>query len=166
MAWSAMNELTAGDLVTEADMDAIRGNIEYLLTPNSEVIKRDNSGNYTTSSTSWVDVDATNLKITLTTNGGHVLVTFTAAVLNDTTIQDVYLDLDVDATRFSTADNGLAVAVDSVALEQTLAFAVLVEGLAAGSHDFKIVWKVQANNGSMLSNETASLMPMFCAVEV
>jgi len=69
-SWTPMADLEMGDIVTEADMDAIRGNIEYLLNPNGDTVNQ--SGPYTISTTSYADVDSTNLKITFETNGGFI----------------------------------------------------------------------------------------------
>jgi hypothetical protein len=71
--WTAMDDLSTGELVTEADMDAIRGNIEYLLDPNSDSVAYDNSADYTTTSATYVDVDATNVTMSVTTSGGPLL---------------------------------------------------------------------------------------------
>ena len=132
--WTLMNDLTTGDLVTEADMDALRGNLEYLLDPNHERIRRDTS-NYTTTSTSFVDVDATNLVITLETHGGPVLVSLTGAISMAGTGAIVYLDVEVDGTRegsTSGTGSGLLDTTSSLANAPTNAsFGHLVTGLAA-----------------------------------
>lgn len=72
MSWTAMTNRATNDLVLEADMDAIRTNLEYLLNPNSQAIKW-TGGNKTLAVTgTWYDMDATNLKITITSYGGPV----------------------------------------------------------------------------------------------
>jgi len=75
MAWTAPKTWTVDGVLTAADMNTyVRDNLHYLLSPNKGVIIRNNNGDYSTTSTSWVDVDATNLSLTITTHGGPVLV--------------------------------------------------------------------------------------------
>jgi len=74
-SWTAMTDLSTGDLFSEADYDAIKGNIEYNLTPNQDQVK-DTNGPYASASTTWVDVHATNVALAVTTNGGHLRIEF------------------------------------------------------------------------------------------
>jgi len=72
-SWETMADLATGDLVTETHLDAIRGNIEYNLTPNQDQVKY-TAGTIVTASTSWVDMPY--MELTVSTNGGHLRVEF------------------------------------------------------------------------------------------
>ncbi len=157
--WTAMRDLATDDLVTEADMDAIRGNIEYLLDPNRQRILRDNGSYYATTSTAFVDVDATNLAATLDTHGGPVLALVSGSAWNASAGSAVYLDLAVDGARVGASFAGLLL-VTSIAAgeEHNASFALLVTGLAAGSHTFKLQWKVNGGTGNLRA--TAASIPL------
>jgi hypothetical protein len=103
---------------------------------------------YTTTSTSFVDVDATNLSLTITTNGGDVMIggTFYVESLSGGRTQlDVYES--VGAARLA-GDDGMLVAQPSVGEVVTLSW--IVSGLSAASHTFKLQWKNTTGNNSTL----------------
>lgn len=163
--WTTMNNLSTGDLVTEADMDAIRGNIEYLLNPNEQRQQHTAGSNYTTTSTSFVDVDATNLACTITTNGGPVLVIFTGTITNATVLKVVNLDIDVDGTRESGVSEGLLAVQEPVAdYLMNGCFSTLVTGLDAGSHTFKLQWSVDGGTGKLWN--TSAYVAQLIAIEL
>jgi len=165
--WTTMNDLSTGDLVTEADMDAIRGNIEYLLDPNHQRIRRD-AGNYTTTSTSFVDVDAANLRISLETHGGPVLVCLTGAASMNGVGALMYFDVEVDGVRegspLATGAGLLALSSISSGTQVNIGFAHLVTGLAAGTHVLKLQWHVSSITATL---HAASNNPLhFSAIEL
>lgn len=165
--WSLMNDLTTGDLVTEADMDALRGNLEYLLDPNHQRIRRDAS-DYVTTSTSFVDVDPTNLVITLETHGGPVLVSLSGVVTNGGSGAITYFDVAVDGTREGTpgaTGTGLfAISSPTSGAYTSINAGHLVTGLAAGTHTFKFQWRVSGNTATL---HAASDRPLhFSAIEL
>lgn len=77
MAWTTPKTWSA-ETLTSTDMNThIRDNLNYLkdtIAPNAEQYAR-TSGNYTTTSTTFTDVDGTNMSFSLTTTGGDVMVT-------------------------------------------------------------------------------------------
>lgn len=156
--WATMNDLSTGDLVTETDMDTLRGNIEYLLNPNHEAIVY-GTGNYLTTSTSFVDVDATNLSITLTTNGGPVLVTFTCQVYSSANV--MAFDITVDGTRVGAGYSRGLTAQDLINDFDgaNVSCTVLVTGLAAGSHTFKLQ-HLSGNGGNAIIMASSTYAPV------
>lgn len=165
--WTLMNDLTTGDLVTEADMDALRGNLEYLLDPNHQLIRRD-AGTYSTTSTSFVDVDPTNLALTLETHGGPVLVSLTGAGSMNSIGALTYFDVEVDGVRAgsSSASGAGLIAYTSPAAstQQNVSFSFLVTGLAAGTHTFKLQWRVSSTTTYLYANTNNPAH--FSAIEV
>jgi hypothetical protein len=151
MAWTqpktwSSEPLTSSDLNTH-----LRDNLEELKDPPSEQYVLNQGTDYTTTSTSWVNVDNTNLAFTLTTNGGDVLVHVHLPVVGSGGI--VYLDLEVDGTRLA-GDDGLArAAAGGVAI---VSFTRLITGLAAGSHTIKLQWKVGAGTGTIYAGAGTS----------
>ncbi|GAB4572950.1 MAG: hypothetical protein Kow0077_13810 [Anaerolineae bacterium] len=166
--WTTMQELVTGDLVTESDMAALRENITYLLDPNrAEALV--SGGNYTTTSLAFVDVDSTNLSLTLETHGGPVLVLFSGNVYASSTAYRVRFDVAVDGTRYSGAALGLLQqgdlggAADSA---RPVSFAVLVGNLAPGTHTFTLQWAVASGCTVSLVAHPVYSPVMFTAVEV
>lgn len=149
--WTTMNNLTTGDLVTEADMDAIRSNIEYLHAANHDLVEHVEGTSYTTTSTTFVDVDAADLAQTLTTTGGNVLVLCTLVVSHPTAGARVEFDLEVDGARQG-QDFGLAYVYGSaITTQQPVALALVADGLSAAAHTFKLQWRVSGGTATLYS---------------
>lgn len=166
MAWASMTDLSTGDLVTESHMDVIRGNIEYLLNPNNDRILRDNSGNYTTTSGSFVDVDATNLAATITTFGGPVLVIVSAVVDHSAASAIVSMDVDVDGSRLGGAEGMIWQQWDGATREHNFSISVLVTGLSAASHTFKLQWKTSGATASLHADPTNNTPVQLSVIEI
>ena len=166
--WTLMNDLSTGDLVTEADMDALRGNLEYLLDPNHQRIRRDDAGDYATTSTVFVDVDATHLTLTLETHGGPVLVFLTGTASMSGVGSLTYFDVAVDGVRAGTpsaSGAGLTTFTSPAASTQhNVSFSFLVTGLAAGVHTFKLQWRVGSTTGYLYANSNSPVH--FTAIEL
>lgn len=74
MAWTTPKTWATSELVTAAMMNThLRDNLGYLLAGRPAAVAMSRTA-YTTTSTSMVDVDATNLKIVLTPSGSRALV--------------------------------------------------------------------------------------------
>ena len=132
----------------------------------ADVIKRDNSSAYTTTSATFVDVDATNLAITITTHGGPVLVCFAgSAAHSDNTNGIVHFDVDVDGTRYgdSFADG---ICQKPKAGYDNVSFAVIVNGLDPGSHTFKLQWREDGTGTAYLQSDPTEGGVFFSAVEL
>ncbi len=167
--WTAMNALVTGDLVTEEDMAALRGNLHYLLDPNKARLIHNNGASYTTTSTTFVDIDSANLSITLQTHGGPVLVTFAANAYASNASYRVRFDLSVDGTRYTGMPLGLLQACNlgnDVAAATPIAFAVLVTGLEAGSHTFRPQWCVTSGSSVSLVSYGSYNAVVLAAIEL
>ncbi|MGB1285072.1 MAG: hypothetical protein ACPG7F_00950 [Aggregatilineales bacterium] len=106
------------------------------------------SSDYTTTSTTFVDVDATNLSLTITTTGGNVLVGFSGTARIDTTGAHIHLNLDVDGSAVATDDGLVSMRSTGVTINP-MSFTHLVTGLSAGSHTFKLQWKVSSSTATL-----------------
>lgn len=160
---------TPGQIVGATDFNAyLRDNPLYLLARPHQSVLRDNAAAYTTTSTSFVDIDATNLKITISISGSAVLVGFAATCsLNNTAYAS--FDIDVDGTRWGAAGAEGIVSHHFSGGTFNVSFVVLVTGLSVASHTLKIKWKTSANTLSLYSGAAGSgfdYIPNFWAVEV
>lgn len=93
-----------------------------------------------TEETTFDDVDPTNLSLTICTSGGDVLVSYSGGYLNNI---PTYFDIDIDGTRFAGDDGiwrGQSVSPN---------FSILVPGLSAGNHTFKLQWKTGGANSKL-----------------
>jgi hypothetical protein len=117
-------------------------------------------GNYTTTSNSFTDVDATNAKLALTTGAHRVLVGVIAVLKANTVgLPFMCLDLDLDSARLGTSGIGLAMAQCSQNNAQTASFTFLTEALSAGSHTFKLQWCTQgAESITLYASDPALVM--------
>jgi hypothetical protein len=125
---------------------------------------------YTTASLTFVDVDSTNLTLTINTNGGDILIGFNGTVKNSDTsnLSRVYVDVEVDGVRIG-GDDGLALGEDSSALNTSpLVVNYLHVGVPPGTHVFKLQWKVGAGTGTMFNGQllNRSIHPQFFVREI
>src|SRR5258708_21260142 len=148
MGWSTPATFSTGQLIGATDLNTyVRDNTNYLLTRPKNAIKRDNNANYTSPSTSFGDIDGTNLVIVLTTYGSTVLLNF----------QGVYdysagpyvtaeFDFTIDGNSYASAGvDGLMLSPNTATgKDGFISMTALITGLSAGSHTFKVQWKAQA----------------------
>ncbi|XWX02918.1 hypothetical protein VZO05_10425 [Aggregatilineales bacterium SYSU G02658] len=158
MPWHSPITWLVNQLVTDTDLnEQVRDNLSYLKqrvdAPASAQYTLNETADYTTASTTFVDVDATRLAFTLNTSGSAVLIgfygTFSAASSADTLC---YLDVALDGVRVG-GDDGLALIArkngSGTSLQHgTLSFTALVPTLSAGEHTFKLQWRV--SGGTMI----------------
>lgn len=120
-----------------------------------------------TTATEFVDVDAVNLSLALTTHGGDVLLGFTGTVQCQQGGGSVYFNVAVDNVDY-VADEGIIRQQISGSVDNNrpkpLSFVMLIPGLAAGSHTFKLRWKV--NSGNTAKMDVVNLHPQFWAKEI
>lgn len=154
MTWTLPRSWATDDLVDETMMNQqVRDNLLYLHSGRpGATVARDNNASYSTSSLNFVNIDGTNLSLTITTTGGKVLVLFTGAFSEAGSLAlNVYLDIAVDGTRIGAAGAyGLCKAsLNNTA--QTLSIAKVVMGLAAGAHTFTVQWMVDSSVAYLLA---------------
>lgn len=114
------------------------------------------AGDYTTTSTSFVDVDATNLALAITTGASRVLVGLVADCENSTNLASVYLDVDVDGTRLG-GTNGIHRQVHTNGtIPNNASFTWMTEALTAASHTFKLQWKVGSGTGKLYGSSAST----------
>ena len=109
------------------------------------------SGDLTTSSTSFVD--ATGLTTTITTGAHRCVVIFTAAGHAPGVNNNMAVDLAIDGTRQGQT-YGLVItqAANANVHNENLSFVYVTDALSAGSHTFKIQWRVDAGTGTLFAS--------------
>lgn len=122
------------------------------------------TGDYTTTSNSFVDVDATNLALTITTGARRVLVSLVASGYNTTAGEYIGLDVDLDGARMIGGSFGLF--VNSPTNEpKNLSFTILSDVLTAASHTFKLQYRRLAA-GTVTLYGTGNSQLVFSVVEL
>lgn len=171
--WTAPATWNVGQLVTANDLNTqLRDNLEFLKSPPSGIFTLNQGADYTTSSTSFADIDGTNISLQIaTTNLAKVLIGFTANVRRSTAGTIVYFDCTLDGVRIG-GDDGIVAVYDP--LNQVpgtpVTFLAWAQGITpAGNHTFKMQWKVNANSATLYAGAgTASgdLHPQFWVREI
>ena len=128
-------------VVSQLEMNKLRTNQDYLLDRNIDsYLDIVGTTYYTTTSTSWVDIDATNLSKTITTYGDKVLILAMGTLYSDGGTNYSYLDIQIDGTRQGHPTYGL-MSGSLTNIRPILTY--IKEGLTAGAaHTFKLQYKV------------------------
>lgn len=150
MAWTTPKTWSTGEVVGATDMNTyIRDNQLALLNPQSDIW----TGNLTDNpgSTSWVDVDSTNLSLDITPVGDTVLIGYVGFLTAATNFGAIHVDVDqVGTGRVSGTGAGLVTGSDNY---DNVSFVCRVTGLTPGqSYTFRLQFKEQASNGEELNS--------------
>jgi hypothetical protein len=147
MAYTTPKTWVTGELVTATEMNTyMRDNQTALKSPPSDQYIIDESADYTTTSTSFVDIDATNFALTITTTGGDIEVSFLGTLISSA-VSRAYFTLAVDGTAISEGGtDGIAGSAYSTISSRVnygaiASFHWTIKGLSAGSHTVKMQWK-------------------------
>jgi hypothetical protein len=172
MAWTTPKTWNVDELLTAANLNMhLRDNLNALKAPPTVHYECDEDSEYTTTSTSFVDVDGTNLALTLTTSGGDVLVHFHASIVH-TNAGKIFFDVTLDGNRIGEDDGILGGYVQNAGSGNTasayMSFTRLVTGMAAGEHTFVLQWRTTGSTARLFAGATAAeaVHPQFWAREV
>lgn len=122
----------------------IRDNQIALKDPPADEQQANEGADWTTSSTSMVDVDATDLLLSLTTTGGDVEIAFAGTFAGGNNY--VYLDVDIGGVAHA-GDDGIIAHFITSTNKFSASFKVVATGLSAGAHSIKLQWKT--NSGTI-----------------
>lgn len=160
--WTTPRTWAVDELLTAAKMNVeVRDNLLALKVPPQAEIVRDNGTNYATTSTTWVSVDSTNLKLSLTTGGGDVEVLFQGVLKADSaTSRHAWFDFRIDGAGGYAVDQGYAGGLLRVAVLTTIGMAVQmmarIAGLAAGAHTIEVIWRASAGTLTLHSDSVGT----------
>jgi hypothetical protein len=138
--WTAPRTWATGELVTAAILNThVRDNLEFLKTPPTTSFIADQGSDYTSTTTSFANVNATDLALVITTSGGDVLLGFSGSALIAS--GTLFLDVDMDGARIGGDDGLVAISTSGASNRMNVSFLRLVRSVVAGSHTFKLQWK-------------------------
>ena len=115
-----------------------------------------NAGDYTTGSASFVDVDATNMALTITTGARRVQVGLVAQLFHSSTTSGAF-QLLVDGVAEGGATDGIMQFTAESSRYMNASFVYLTDVLSAASHTFKLQWKISAGTLTMNANNSEML---------
>ena len=169
MAYTTPKTWSTDEVVTATMMNThIRDNMNAIKAPPTDHYTVNEASDYTTTSTSFTDIDATDLALTITTTGGDVMIGFHGG-FDCSAGANVYVDVDLDGTRIGGDDGIHAAAVNATDFYGRISFVWLVTSLSAGSHTFKLQWKTSAGTVKMFAGAgtaNADVHPQFWVREV
>lgn len=150
---------TAGRFTRDQANTYIRDNLLALKYPPCAVYTSvGHSADYSTTNTSFEDVDATNLALTIAVAGNgaagasDVFCWLTGTVYSSTAIR-IYFRILEDGVALN-ADDGLLTSEGSGV--RPISFPFLRVNAAIGSHTYKLSWKVSSGTGVLLANAGTS----------
>lgn len=165
MIWTAPRTWMTGEIVAAAMMNThVRDNLDFLKGQVDAPLNAAYAGSPaipSTTSGSFADVHA-NYVITLTTTGAPLLLGFSGTWKSASSGADCCLDVSIDGTRIGHSSYGLTY-MQAPTADQALPFSHLrVISLAAGSHTFRLQWRV--STGTLSLNH--SLTTQFYVIEL
>lgn len=154
--------------LTASDLNLyLRDNQEALKDPPFDHYISNEGSDYTTSSTTFVDVDA-DFSHTITTFGGDIFAIFCGTVAGSGSGIDVYFDVDVDGSR-TAGDDGIGLVRVSPTIRNIVSICYPIVGLSDASHTFKLQWKVSSGAATMYAGagtSAADTHPVFMVREI
>ncbi len=175
MSFTTPKTYATGDPLTAAELNQYqRDNIVALKDPPSNSYIVNEGSDYATTTTSFVVIDATNLSLAITTTGGDVVIAFTGTVRQATSGESVAFEIfkDTDGGGFvAIAGNDGMMLVQATAAQANYPIVInwLLTGLAAGTHTFRIYWKVSAGTATLWAGAgtgAKDLHPIFWVREI
>lgn len=146
MTWITPKTWADQDLVTANDLNThLRDNLNALKAPPTAHYEANEASDYTTTSTSFTDVDNPDLIKTIETTGGDVVVSFHGRTAHSAgSSGHIYFEINVDGTPHA-GDDGMAEVTGS----EMVSFSRLITGLSAQSHTFALRWKTNAATATL-----------------
>lgn len=135
-------------------------------TAHSAEYTADEGSDYTTTSSSFVDVDSTNWSFTIATQGEDVALGFRGSVYSSVSGQNrIYFDVVVDGVRLGGDDGLIAIKhAEVVPPGLPMPFEALIRDLPAGMHTLTLQWKNTFNTAAIFAGAGTSggdLHPQF-----
>jgi hypothetical protein len=125
--------------------------------------------NYTTTSTTFVDIDATNLSLDVNINSDEIMIGFAGSIRNSNASVKSHLDIKLDGVSI-VGDDGMLISQLTNA-NDIIPFTInwTQTGLVPGTHTFTLQWKVSAGTATMWAGAgtaEADIHPQFWVREV
>jgi len=159
MTYTAPKTWSTGEALTAADLNAnVRDNVTALKSPPTDTYILDGGTNYSTTSATFVDVDATNLELEITTTGGDILVWLNASVQIGAASAAVYLEILVNTVPQG-GQSGIAGVLAAASPNTVHHFGMtrLLTGLPAATYTIKLQWRVSAGTVLMFNGDAGTV---------
>lgn len=140
MPWTTPKSWDVNELLTAADLNThLRDNLNALKEPPTASYAL--AATYSTTSSSFVNVDSTHLALTITTTGGDVLIGFAGAWQLSQSTYAGYLTVTMDGANLGGASG---VVGSGAATLTPVSFVILATNVPAGAHTFRLQWRVES----------------------
>ena len=154
--WTTPKTFAEDEVLTYLDVNTyLSDNTEFLFDRPSDEYVVDGGTDYTTTSTTFVDVDATNLKLEITSGGSHLLVHGHIILSNVSVSAYVYLDIEVNGVRQGGQAGIVGMRSVSANDRTTVTFSRLLD-LPADDYEIKLQWRVSAGTAKMYNGDAAA----------
>lgn len=165
---SGLSEVTATEVQTAIEeLDAAVGAGGATNLQSARYVR--SAGDYTITgagSTTFADVDGTNLNLTITTGARRVLIVLQASGSVNNAAGGIAIDVDLDGARLGGATGGLMFMNTPVSGEaMPVGFSYITDTLSAASHTFKLQW-LQANTSHTATLRGSDPTLSFAVVEL
>jgi hypothetical protein len=145
MPWNTPVTWTPNTVLGATQLNAqLRDNMNFVLNGKAMSYLVYNYGGSTTTSLTFVDVDATNLKVTGNLTSGRALVFASFVGLTTLSGGGGYFDVIVDNTTRAGGVNGLAWIPYANLPARPITMVAYFSGLSVGSHTFKMQYRLQS----------------------
>jgi hypothetical protein len=147
----------AGEALTKTLLDQeVRDNIAYLGARAADDYELDGGTDYTTASTTWVDIDATNLKLTITPeSNGYILIHFEGSFKHDTVAGQVHIDFTVGGTRLGGQSGIARWKFDAATSRGWISITRRVAVTKGVAVEVRVQWKTPAGNVILYNGDAA-----------
>lgn len=123
----------------------------------------------TTTSSTWADMDGTNLTISLTTGARRVMLTLSGMLTTDVAATSVGVGFGVDGTGVPTeaaASTGVWATHMSTGIFYPISAVYVTDVLTAAAHTFRPRWNRRSGSGTVTAEQGANQFIVFSAVEL
>lgn len=136
---------------------------------SNRVTRTGQGSDLTTVSTTWADMDGTNLTIDLTTGARRVMLTLTAMLSTDVNSTSVGVGFGVDGTGVPTeaaASTGVWATHMNTGIFYPVSAVYITDVLTAASHTFRPRWNRRGGSGTVTAEQGNNQFIIFSAVEL
>lgn len=151
MAYTTVPTKNPGDLLGSLDWNTyLRDNMAYLLSRPALLKSVQVAGSYSTTSTGFVDVDATNLGGTHTNLTGRVLVIHKGIYSASSTVS-MWMGFSIDGANLNHGTTPIYVS-------NTLVTYFAYAGVTPGTHTYRLQWATSSGTLSLVKDYTTQFL--------
>jgi hypothetical protein len=164
--YTEFSAFNTGDLLTALHVNNIVGNIEYLVAGVYVIDLPATGSNYTTTSTTLVDVDATEFDRDIVTTADASAVRVWAQLMITGPAAQLTFEFTRDGTPLVGGAFGVARYYEVASGQgHPIFFQFIDDGITPGNtHSYRLQWKVASGTGTIIA--TSGVQPFFAVEEV